>query len=144
VDASPQGSPALALHAHHDDPLLTWALPDVVVGAVVAAASPELLELVVELDVDAEPDVEPVAAVVVPESAVEPEVLAAATVPSAAIATTPATAAPTVRSRSRLMARSRSVAVNRIADFMSWTSDTHDRPEDLSDRLRACRWHGRR
>jgi hypothetical protein len=120
-------------------------LPDVAVGAVVAAASPELLDLVVELDVDAEPDLEPAAAaVVVPELAVEPEVLAAATVPSPAIATTPATAAPTVRSRSRLMARSRSVAVNRIADFMSWTSDTHDRPEDLSDRLRACRWHGRR
>jgi hypothetical protein len=104
--------------------VLTWALPDVVVGAVVVDVTPELevegVAVAAAVVVVVEPDVEPVpAAVVAPELSAEPGLLAAATEARPAVATTLATAAPMVSSRSRTIARSRSAVVSRCADFMS-------------------------
>jgi len=113
MDARPEGSPALALQCHHDDPVLTWALPEVVVGAVVVegvAVTVAGVGVDVVVVVVLEPDVDPVTAAVAvaaPESAEEPALLAAATEARPTVAMTLATAVPMVSSRSRPIALSR-------------------------------------
>ena len=122
MDAGPERSPALALHCHHDDPVLTWALPEVVVGAVGVAVAVAVagVGVVVAVVVLLDPDVDPVtAAVVTPEAVDEPALLAAATEARPTVAMTLATAVPIVSSRSRPIARSRWAAVSRCADFTS-------------------------
>jgi hypothetical protein len=103
--------------------VLTWALPEVVAGAVVVegvAVAVAGVGVVVAVVVVLEPDVDPAtAAVVAPESAEPPALLAAATEARPTVAMTLATAVPIVSSRSRPIARSRWAAVSRCADFTS-------------------------
>ena len=103
--------------------MLTWALPEVVEGAMVVdgvAVAVAGIGVVVAVVVVLDPDVDPVtAAVVAPESADEPGSLAAATEARPTVAMTLATAVPIVSSRSRPIARSRWAAVSRFADFTS-------------------------
>jgi hypothetical protein len=103
--------------------VLTWALPEVVVGAVVVegvAVAVAGVGVAVAMVVVLDPDVDPVtAAVVAPESADEPGLVAAATEASPTVARTLATAVPMVSSRSRPIALSRWAAVSRFADFTS-------------------------